>query len=59
VNFLIDNQLPAALAQYLQKLGHNCQHVLNIGLAKASDAEICQYAQAQDRIIVSKDQDFF
>jgi len=58
VKFLIDNQLPPALAQYLRKRGFDCEHVLDIGLAEALDIEICRYAEAQERIIVSKDEDF-
>jgi predicted nuclease of predicted toxin-antitoxin system len=59
VKFLVDNQLPTALAQYLRQRGFDCEHVLDIGLAQASDIEICRYAEAQDRTIVSKDEDFF
>jgi predicted nuclease of predicted toxin-antitoxin system len=59
VKFLIDNQLPAALALYLKKRGFDCQHVLDAGLDQASDAEICRYASTQERIIISKDEDFF
>jgi predicted nuclease of predicted toxin-antitoxin system len=54
VTFLVDNQLPLALAQYLRTRGLDCQHVLDIGLAEASDAEICRYAEAQARVIISK-----
>ena len=59
MKFLIDNQLPAALAVYLRKKGADCQHVLDAGLGDASDAELRRYAAAQDCIIVSKDEDFF
>lgn len=59
MKFLVDNQLPAALAHYLTKRGFDCQHVLDAGLVESSDAEICRYASAQDRIIISKDEDFF
>jgi predicted nuclease of predicted toxin-antitoxin system len=59
VKFLVDNQLPAALSAYLCKKGLDCQHVLDVGLAEASDAELCRYAASQNRIIVSKDEDFF
>jgi len=59
VKFLVDNQLPPALAQYFRKRGFDCQHVLDVGLSKALDVEICRYAEAQERIIVSKDEDFF
>ncbi len=59
MRFLVDNQLPAALAVYLSQKGLDCEHVLNVGLGEAPDAEICRYAAAQDRIIISKDEDFF
>ena len=58
MKFLVDNQLPPALAQYLRKRDFDCQHVLDVGLAESLDSEICRYAEAQDRIIVSKDEDF-
>jgi len=58
VKFLVDNQLPMALAQYLRTRGFDCQHVLEIGLAEASDADICRYATGDERVIISKDQDF-
>ncbi len=58
MKFLIDNQLPGALAQHLREHGFDCKHVLDVGLAKASDAEICRFAIAEERVIVSKDQDF-
>jgi predicted nuclease of predicted toxin-antitoxin system len=58
VKFLVDNQLPAALARHLQTWGFDCQHVLEAGLDQASDAEICRHADAQERIIISKDEDF-
>ena len=59
MKFLVDNQLPAALAQHLRQRGFDCAHVLDIGLAEASDLDICRYAEARERIIVSKDEDFF
>jgi len=36
----------------------DCQHVLDCGLAGASDADLCKYASAHGRVIVSKDGDF-
>ena len=58
MKFLVDNQLPISLARYLQKQGHDCRHVLEIDLATASDVEICRYADREERIIISKDEDF-
>jgi predicted nuclease of predicted toxin-antitoxin system len=58
VKFLVDNQLPVTLARHLQTQGFDCQHVLEVGLAEASDTEVCRYADEQGRIIISKDEDF-
>jgi predicted nuclease of predicted toxin-antitoxin system len=58
VKFLVDNQLPAALAQYLRKRGFDCQHVLEAGLGGALDSEICRQAELQERIVITKDEDF-
>ena len=58
MKFLVDNQLPISLARYLQKHGHDCQHVLEVNLATASDIEICRRADLEERIIISKDEDF-
>jgi predicted nuclease of predicted toxin-antitoxin system len=51
VKFLVDNQLLAALAVYLRKKGMDCEHVLDAGLAEASDADLCEYAAGNERII--------
>lgn len=58
MKFIVDNQLPGALAQFLQKRGCDAGHVLNVGLASASDIDICRYAELHDCIIISKDEDF-
>jgi predicted nuclease of predicted toxin-antitoxin system len=58
VKFLVDNQLPVALAEHLRKRGHDCQHVSDIGLATATDIDICRHADADERVIISKDEDF-
>jgi predicted nuclease of predicted toxin-antitoxin system len=49
VKFSVDNQLPMALAKYLQNRGLDCQHVLETGLAEAGDAEISRFAELQER----------
>jgi predicted nuclease of predicted toxin-antitoxin system len=58
VKFLVDNQLPAALARFIQAKGCQAVHVLDIGLAEASDIEIFQRAELDGYILVSKDEDF-
>lgn len=59
MRFLVDNQLPAALARFIAARGHECSHVLDIGLAQATDAEICRHAEVSEATLVSKDEDFF
>jgi predicted nuclease of predicted toxin-antitoxin system len=58
VRFLIDNQLPAALARFLSSRGVECQHVLDLDLGGAPDAAIWEYASRNDCIVISKDEDF-
>jgi predicted nuclease of predicted toxin-antitoxin system len=59
VKFIVDNQLPVALAEFLRQRGFECQHVLEAGLGDALDSDICRYAEVQGHIIISKDEDFF
>jgi predicted nuclease of predicted toxin-antitoxin system len=42
--FLVDNQLPMELVNFFRSRGFECQHVLDVGLSRASDSEICHYA---------------
>jgi predicted nuclease of predicted toxin-antitoxin system len=59
VKFLIDHQLPPALVGFFRERGHESQHLLEIGMASCSDAEVYDYATAQHCIVVTKDEDFF
>jgi predicted nuclease of predicted toxin-antitoxin system len=58
VRFLVDAQLPPALARQLSSLGHQADHVAEVGLLTASDPEIWQFASANGAAIVTKDADF-
>lgn len=59
MNLLVDNQLPPALARFIEsEFGCSGTHVADIGLRDASDAEVWQYASKIDAILVSKDEDF-
>ena len=58
MKFLIDNQLPPALAKFLIQKGYIAEHVFDLGLSEACDADICRYAAKNSLIIVSKDEDF-
>jgi predicted nuclease of predicted toxin-antitoxin system len=58
VKFLVDNQLPTALARFLRSRGVDCQHVLDINLGGAADAAIWHYASQNGCVVISKDEDF-
>jgi predicted nuclease of predicted toxin-antitoxin system len=58
VKFLVDNQLPTALARFLASRGVDCQHILDIDLGSATDAAIWDYASRNDCVVISKDEDF-
>ena len=59
MKFLIDNQLPQALARFIsQELGAEALHVSDVNLRDASDAKLWAYASKNDLILISKDEDF-
>jgi predicted nuclease of predicted toxin-antitoxin system len=58
VTFLVDNQLPQALARFLISRGHKAEHVLDLGMDEAGDLAIWNYAGKNDCVIVTKDEDF-
>jgi len=58
VNFLVDNQLPAALCSFLNSQGHQSVHVVALEMDESCDLEIWDYATAGNWIVVSKDEDF-
>jgi len=58
VKFLVDNQLPSALARFLTDLGAEAIHVLDLGLAQSGDAELWSFAVKNKFILISKDHDF-
>lgn len=57
-NFLIDAQLPPALALRLAEHGHEAAHVNDIGLGAAGDNMIAKEAINRNAILVTKDEDF-
>jgi predicted nuclease of predicted toxin-antitoxin system len=59
VKYLIDNQLPPKLAQWLTEQGHDGIHLQAVGLAGAQDMEVLEYAGLHGMVLISKDEDFF
>lgn len=59
MKFLVDNQLPPALARFIvSEFSAEALHVSDVGLKDASDAEIWRFASSNDLILISKDDDF-
>jgi predicted nuclease of predicted toxin-antitoxin system len=58
MRFLVDAQLPLALARWIASTGHDAQHVADIGLEGASDRVIWDKAASLNGVIVTKDDDF-
>ena len=58
MRFLVDAQLPPALARWIASNGHQAEHVADLDMANASDRNIWQQALDTNAVIVSKDADF-
>jgi len=58
MKFLIDAQLPPALARLLEDSGHEASHVADVSLRDAGDTEIWDLALTEGMVIVTKDEDF-
>jgi predicted nuclease of predicted toxin-antitoxin system len=58
MRFLVDAQLPPALARWLAANGHSAEHVADRELAAASDTAIWECALRESAAIITKDEDF-
>lgn len=58
MRFLVDAQLPPALARWLEQRGHTAEHVFDVEMVAASDRAIWDYAAAARAVILTKDEDF-
>ncbi len=58
MRFLVDEQLPSALARWISARGHEAEHVFDVGLGGADDAEIWRHAKRTKAIIITKELDF-
>ena len=58
MRFLVDAQLPPALAEWLRATGGDAIHVEEAGLRNAVDSAIREYAVNQDYVLITKDKDF-
>lgn len=58
MRFLVDAQLPPALAAWIEGRGHQASHISDLGGVSVSDGTIWEIARRDDSIIVTKDRDF-
>lgn len=59
MKFLLDAQLPRSLCRILREVGHDALHTADLPEGnRTSDGTIASLADAQDRVVVSKDSDF-
>ena len=58
MRFLVDAQLPPALARMLAAKGFNAEHVYDVELGEAEDNKIWAYSKQSNAIIITKDEDF-
>lgn len=58
MKLLFDHNLPPSLVTRLEDLFPLSEHVFTLGMDRASDADIRDYARLQSLVIVTKDADF-
>jgi predicted nuclease of predicted toxin-antitoxin system len=58
LTFLVDAQLPPELARWILARGTRAIHVADVGLLKADDRTLWEFARQHEATIISKDEDF-
>ena len=58
MRFLVDAQLPPALARRLESRGHEAEHVADLGMERAPDPQVRARAAESGAVVVTKDDDF-
>lgn len=57
MRFLVDAQLPPALAKWIADKGHSSSAVRDQGLHNSDDGSIANFAAGADWVVVTKDED--
>lgn len=58
MRFLLDQDVYAKTIRFLEDTGHDLVQVSKLGLSRASDEVVLQTAQAQNRILITRDRDY-
>ncbi len=58
MRFLVDAQLPPALARWIEAQGYVAEHVHDFAAEGTSDRSLWLYAASVGAVIISKDEDF-
>jgi predicted nuclease of predicted toxin-antitoxin system len=59
MHFLVDQDVYKLTVDRLKELGHDVITVKELGMARASDEDLLRVAEDQNRILVTRDKDFF
>ena len=59
MKFIVDVQLPGTLVRWLSDRSHDAVHAIECDLGQADDRSILEWATQENRIVISKDEDFF
>lgn len=58
MRFIVDEQLPPALARWLRDKGQDARHVVELDMLSQPDIDIARYALETTSVIVTKDEDY-
>jgi predicted nuclease of predicted toxin-antitoxin system len=59
VKFIVDAQLPKSLSDFLNQMGYDSIHTLELpDKNRTKDSQIAKLANEEERIVISKDVDF-